>query len=243
MELIVTENFSESSRIAADIFEKAIAQKPDSLLGLATGSSVTEIYKKFAADCKCGRVDFSNCKSINVDEYMGISKVHPQSFAYFMHENLFEKTNFKSDNIYLVDGAGDEESETSHYNEFLASKRIDVLLLGVGANGHVGFNEPGNKLTASAHTVALSKETIEANARFFCSKDEVPKKAFTMGIRDIVKARKTVLIAFVNAKAQALKSLFEGDEVDPNLPCSVLKLCADATVIIDMQLAKAAGLR
>ncbi|MEA5050287.1 MAG: glucosamine-6-phosphate deaminase [Oscillospiraceae bacterium] len=243
MKLTVTESFEQSSRRTADLFESCIRKKPDALLGLATGSSVVPLYRIFSEDCAAGKADFSKCCTINVDEYIGLPNDHPQSFAYFMQTHLFGKTNFSAQNIYLVDGAADPAKEADRFNRYLRAKRIDILLLGIGGNGHIGFNEPGDRFIAPAHTVELSEQTVAANARMFKSADEVPRMAFTIGVRDVVRANKVVLIASGASKADAVGRLFADDCIDPMLPASVIKLCDDAEVIIDEELAEAAGLR
>jgi 6-phosphogluconolactonase/Glucosamine-6-phosphate isomerase/deaminase len=242
MKLFVTENFQSSSRLVADMIGQVVREKKEAMLGLATGSSMEFIYKYLVQDYEEKKIDFSQCFTINIDEYMGIGKDNNQSFAYYMYKNIFEKTNFKEDNIFLIDGHQDIDIEVFKYNNYLIGKSIDFLILGIGTNGHIGFNEPESKFTSSAHSVELAEETIKVNSRFFKKIDEVPKKAMTIGMRDIVKAKKVVLIASGGSKVEAIRRLFIDDFVDPMFPCSILKLCSNAIVVVDKELAQLAGL-
>lgn len=236
MKLIVTESYEESSRLLADMFEEVIAEKPDAVLGLATGSSPTGLYQCLVQDFKAGKLDFSEIHTINLDEYVGLSRSHEQSFGYYMDKHLFSLVNLKEENIMLVDGAGDVEDEIKRYDDFLAETPIDILVLGIGNNGHIGFNEPDKVFCAGTHLVRLEEETIKANARFFEKESDVPKRAVTMGMAGIVNARKVVLIASGKAKADAVRRLLENDIIDPMLPCSIMKVCRDAVVIVDREL-------
>ena len=236
MKRIVTESYEESSRILADLFGDVIRNTPHPLLGCATGSSPIGLYRFLAEDYRAGKLDFSGVRTINLDEYAGLSRSHNQSFGYFMDRHLFSKVNIKEENIMLADGTGDEQEQCRRYDGFLAENDIDILVLGIGGNGHIGFNEPAAFFTASTHVVELEEETMEANSRFFERREDVPKKAITMGMAGIVRAKKVVLIASGPAKADAIGRLFKDDRIDPMLPCSILKVCRDATVIIDREL-------
>lgn len=238
MRLIISASFADSSRIAADMYIDVIRKKQDALIGCSTGGSTIGIYKYLIEDYKNGKVDFSHISTVNVDEYVGLGRRHNQSFAYFMDTNFFTHVNISMNSIFLVDGAKVVEEEVSRFNQFLEDNTIDILMLGVGSNGHIGFNEPEEKLTASAHVVDLHPDTIKGNSRFFESIDEVPRKAITMGMCGITNAKKVVLIASGAAKADAIKRLLQDDYIDPRLPCSILKLCRDATVVIDKELYK-----
>ncbi len=242
MKYIVYETPEQASRAAANLLEEVVAGTPKPLLGLATGGTVVELYRCLVQDCAAGKVNFSATRTVNLDEYIGLPHSHPQSFAYFMHQNLFSKANFQPENLFLVDGSGSIQEEINAFNAHLQANTIDIQLLGIGNNGHIGFNEPAPTFTCAAHTVALTDETIQANSRFFNNPQEVPRSAITMGVRDIVKARKVVLLAFGAGKAEPIRRLFADDEVDPMLPCSIIKLAADAVVIVDKALADAAGL-
>lgn len=236
MKLLVTEDYEESSRILADMLEEVIFGKKDALLGLATGSSPVGTYQCLVKDFQEGKVDFSQVSTINLDEYIGLSKEHPQSFRYFMEQHLFSKVNISEEKIHMIDGSGDPAEEIAKYDQFLLDNPIDFLILGIGDNGHIGFNEPDCVFEANTHRVMLANETIRANARFFEKIDDVPKSAITMGISGIAGAKKVVLIASGEAKAKAVAKLFADDRVDPKLPCSILKICRDATVIVDREL-------
>ncbi len=241
MKLIVTESYEESSRVLADMFEEVITKKSDAVLGLATGSSPVGLYRYLVQDYKAGKLDFSKIHTINLDEYEGLSRSHEQSFGYFMDKHLFSEVNLKEENIMLVDGAGDMEEQIKRYDDFLEENPIDILVLGIGNNGHIGFNEPDKVLWAGTHLVKLEEETIKANARFFEKESDVPGRAVTMGMSGIVNAEKVVLIASGKAKADAVCRLLEDDKIDPMLPCSILKVCRDAVVIVDRELYEQTG--
>ena len=236
MKLVVTESYEEGSRLLADMFEEVVAEKADAVLGLATGSSPVGLYQCLVQDYEAGEADFSKVHTINLDEYEGLSRGHEQSFGYFMDKHLFSKVNIKEENIMLVDGAGDTKEQIRRYDEFLKDNPIDILVLGIGNNGHIGFNEPDKVFQAGTHLVELEEDTIKANARFFEREEDVPRRAITMGMAGIVNARKVVLIASGKAKADAIHRLLEDDIIDPMLPCSILKVCRDATVIVDKEL-------
>lgn len=240
--MIVTPSFFDSSRLVASIIEAAILEKPDAFLGLATGSSVLETYNFLSNDFQIGRTNFSTCFAINLDEYLGIDNNHEKSSALFLHKNFFSKTNFIDKNVFLIDGDNDGESELKRISDHLQNRSLDILVLGVGTNGHIGFNEPNDWFIASPHVVSLSQETIEANSRFFKDIDDVPRKCITVGIRDILNARKIILIASGSSKADAIHKLFIDDCITPRLPCSILKLGKDVSVVIDSELAFAAAL-
>lgn len=236
MKRIVTESYEESSRVLADMFGEVIRNTQHPLLGCATGSSPIGLYRFLTEDYRAGKLDFSGVRTINLDEYAGLPRGHNQSFGYFMDRHLFSKVNIKEENIMLADGAGDEQEQCRRYDSFLEENDIDILVLGIGGNGHVGFNEPAGFFTANTHVVELEEETIQANSRFFERLEDVPKKAITMGMAGIVRAKKVVLIASGTAKAEAVGRLFQDDRIDPMLPCSILKVCRDAAVIIDREL-------
>ena len=153
-----------------------------------------------------------------------------------MDQHFFSKVNLKEENIFLVDGAADAAKQEKRFNDFLKDNKIDIQILGIGNNGHIGFNEPDSYFTASAHKVELAEETIKANARFFEKEPDVPRSAITMGMYGIAAAAKVILVATGAAKAPAIKKLLESDHVDPQLPCSILHICEDATVIVDKDL-------
>jgi len=233
MKLVVKKDYEQCSRYLADMFREVVLAKPDALLGLATGSSPVGMYRCLVEDYENGMVDFSRVRTINLDEYIGLPREHEQSFGYFMDKHFFSKVNIREENIMLVDGADDAERQVARYNSFLEDNFMDILVVGIGTNGHVGFNEPDSVLTAPTHVTDLTEDTIRANSVHFEDASQVPRKAITMGAAGITRAAKVVLIASGKAKANAVKRLLADEFVDPMLPCSILKLCRDATVIID----------
>lgn len=236
MKLVVTENYEESSRILADMVEQVIAEKKDAVLGLPTGSSPVGMYHYLVQDYQEGKVDFSEVHTINLDEYTGLEREHVQSFGYFMDQHLFSKVNVPAENIMLIDGTGSAAEQIDRYDRFLDDNTIDILVVGIGNNGHIGFNEPDTVFHAQTHLTELESETIKANARFFEKESDVPRSAITMGMSAILKARKVVLIATGEAKAGAIERLFMDDTIDPMFPCSILKGCKDAVVVVDRDL-------
>lgn len=238
MKLIVTESYDESSRLLADMVEAVIAEKKDAVIGCATGSSPIGMYRCLAEDYQAGKVDFAEVHTINLDEYVGLPREHKQSFGYFMDQHLFSLVNIKRDNIMLINGIEPVEEQVEKYEKFLSEHMIDIQILGIGGNGHIGFNEPGSAFIAHTHEVELTQETIQANARFFETKADVPRSAITMGVAGIVGAGKVVLIASGPEKADAVKRLFADDQIDPALPCSILKVCRDVTVVVDRELGR-----
>lgn len=237
MKTIITDGYAESSRLLADMVERVMATVDAPLLGLATGSSPLGLYQCLTEDFARGLIDFSRVHTINLDEYVSLSRGHSQSFGYYMDKHLFSKVNLPPENILLLDGAGDPEVQCRRYDDYLARRSMDLLVLGIGNNGHIGFNEPGDSFRASTHVVSLAEETIRANARFFDRAEDVPRCAITMGMAGITQAREVVLIATGAAKAKAVGALLADDKIDPQLPCSILKVCQNATVLIDKDLA------
>ncbi len=242
LELIVAQNAAQGSRMVADMLEETLTNNPRALLGLATGGTVVDLYALLCQDYAAGRVDFGQARTVNVDEYVGLPASHDQSFAWFMRQHLFAKTNIAQENVYLFNGAEDPQQEIARMADFLGAHTIDILLLGVGTNGHIGFNEPDRTFIGPPHIVELAEETIQANMRFFQRREDVPRRALTLGIGDVVKAKKVILMAFGPQKAEAIARLFGDDLIDPQLPCSVLKLVPEAYVVVDQALAAAAGL-
>jgi glucosamine-6-phosphate deaminase len=241
MRVIVTENFQESCRAAAGIIADVIAGKPDARLGLATGSSAGAVYPYLIQAYQSGKIDFSRVSTVNLDEYVGLAPDHPQSYRYFMDTNLFDHVNIDKENTYVVPGLGDTEKNIREFRRRLEKAPIDIQLLGIGVDGHIGFNEPGKVLHCSAHVETLDESTIEANSRFFGSRDEVPNKAYSMGMGDIMHAKQLILIAAGSQKAEAVKGLLTNDELDSTNPSTMIKLHDDATVIIDKDLADFVG--
>ena len=233
MKIIEVKTYEELSVIAADILQKQLKQKPDSVLGLATGSSPIGMYDELVARFERGEVDFSGVTSVNLDEYIGLDGTHEQSYRYFMDTHLFNRVNIDKSRTFVPNGlTTDGERDGILYDEHIESLGgIDLQLLGVGFDGHIGFNEPSDHFVVNTHVEVLDPSTIEANARFFASKEEVPTKAMTMGLGSIMKAKKILLIASGEKKAKVLREAFSG-VVTPKIPASILQLHPDVTVII-----------
>jgi len=241
MKVIITENFEESCWIAAEEIANVVRSKPDARLGLATGSTAQGVYPYLVAANRAGELDFSRVNTINLDEYVGLAPDHPQSYRRFMDENLFDLINIDKNNTVVARGTGDIEANVRAFREALAAKPIDVQLLGIGVDGHVGFNEPGEVLYDGAHVEELDESTIDANARFFATRDEVPTRAISMGMGDILRAKKLILLATGESKAAAMRGLLLNEELDVQNPATLVKTHPDATVIIDRALAKEIG--
>lgn len=234
MRLIQTKDYHEASRQVANIISAQVILKPDSVLGLATGSSPIGAYQQLIEWYNKGDVDFSKVRSVNLDEYVGLAPSHEQSYAYFMHHNFFDFINIKPENVHLPDGLDpDAEGQGEKYDALIRSLGgVDLQLLGIGRDGHIGFNEPCGEFVKGTHCVELTQDTREANARFFGSIDLVPKTAYTMGILDIMQARRVLMIASGSSKAAILKDAFWGP-VTPQIPASILQLHPDFTLVAD----------
>ena len=234
MKIIRTKDYRDMSRKAANIISAQMILKDDSVLGLATGSTPIGTYDQLVDWYKKGDLDFSKITTVNLDEYKGLPKENDQSYWYFMNKNLFSRVNIRPDYHFLPDGTNlDSENECKRYEKLIDSLGgIDLQLLGLGHNGHIGFNEPCDSFPQDVHVVDLTESTIEANKRFFASADDVPKQAYTMGIKNIMTAKKILLVATGEAKADALyKSLY--GPITPNVPASILQLHPDVTVVAD----------
>lgn len=232
MKFITVDSYEEMSRKAAAIIAAQVISKPESVLGLATGSSPVGTYEKLAEGCKNGDVDFSKITSVNLDEYVGLSGDNDQSYRYFMNTNLFSKVNIRMEATYVPNGcAADLAEECAEYDKRICELGgIDLQLLGIGLDGHIGFNEPDDVFTKETHVVELDPSTIEANARFFESEDDVPRKAVTMGMGAIMQAKKVLLVANGKNKEEILNKAFYGP-ITPAVPASILQLHPDVTVI------------
>jgi glucosamine-6-phosphate deaminase len=238
MRIIVTESYEEMSTAAARIVAGQLYLKPNSVLGLATGSTPLLMYQKLVQVHEQIGLDFSEAVSFNLDEYLGLEPENPQSYHYFMHKNFFDKINIKPENIYIPNGKPDNlAEECKHYDELIESKGgMDLQILGIGQNAHIGFNEPDIKFEATTHKVKLDEETIEANARFFSDYKDVPRYAISMGIKTIMLAKKVILLANGKNKAEAIyKAIYGG--VRPDAPASILQLHQDVLVIVDKEAA------
>ncbi|MCR5671850.1 MAG: glucosamine-6-phosphate deaminase [Butyrivibrio sp.] len=238
MKIIKAKDYEEMSNIAARIISAQILMKPDCVLGLATGSSPIGVYKRLIEEYKENALDFKKVKTVNLDEYEGLSGDNVQSYRYFMNTNLFDHVNIDKKNTMVPNGISSVELECGSYEERIEKLGgIDLQLLGIGRNGHIGFNEPDEYFAARTHVVNLTESTIEANARLFESKDEVPKRALTMGIGTIMKAKKIVLIASGEDKAKAVKDAVCGP-VTPHCPASALQLHRDVVIVADAEALK-----
>lgn len=234
MKIYAAKDYEDLSRKAANIIAAQVIMKPDSVLGLATGSTPVGTYRELIRHYNEGDIDFSNISSINLDEYKGLSGEHDQSYRYFMNHNLFDHVNIQKENTNVPNGlAEDAKAECKRYNEVIrAHGNIDLQLLGIGGNGHIGFNEPASAFEKGTHLVTLTEQTRQSNARFFSSLDEVPTHAFTMGIGSIMAAGKILLLANGEGKAKALFDSFFGP-ITPSVPASILQLHHDCIVIAD----------
>ncbi len=232
MKFITVKTYEELSNKAADIIAAQVIMKPDCVLGLATGSSPVGTYKRLAEDNKAGKIDFSKVTTANLDEYVGLDVSNDQSYRYFMNDNLFNHINIDMANTHVPNGcAADLKAEGEAYDEMIKGfGGIDLQLLGIGVDGHIGFNEPDAFFTAATHEVVLDESTIKANARFFASEDEVPKTAITMGMMSIMQAKKILMVANGANKKDILEKAFFGP-IDPQVPASILQLHPDVTVI------------
>lgn len=238
MKIIVTKNYEELSRKAGNLFASQLILKTNAVIGLATGSSPVGMYKELIRIYQAGDIDFDEVVSFNLDEYIGLSPDNEQSYHYFMKENLFNHINIRPENIHIPSGiAVDMNVAAQSYDNMIEEAGgIDIQILGIGNNGHIGFNEPDVKFEARTHIVELEKETIEANSRFFDSIEEVPTQAISMGIKNIMQSRKIVLIASGEGKAKVVQQMIEGP-ITPELPASVLQLHPDVTIILDQEAA------
>ena len=224
IELIVTNNYDEMSEKAADIFVELLKRKPNATLGLATGSTPIGLYKKLIEKNKAKEISFKDVITYNLDEYCDLPKEHEQSYYTFMNENLFKHIDINKNNTHLPKGEGDSKLNAENYEEALKNAKIDIQLLGIGSNGHIGFNEPGTDFEIGVHEVKLTDNTIKDNARFFENDiNKVPKKAITMGVRNILSAETIILVANGVNKSDAIKKVMSG-VVDKAVPASALNI-------------------
>ncbi len=234
MKIIKAKDYKDMSRKAANIISAQIIMKPNCVLGLATGSTPIGTYEQLVEWYRKGDLDFSGVTTLNLDEYKGISKENEQSYYYFMRDKLFSKVNIDESRTFLPDGMEpDIEKACSDYNRIIASVGgIDLQLLGLGHNGHIGFNEPGMAFEAQTHCVDLTQSTMKANRRFFDSAEDMPHQAYTMGIKTIMQAKKILVVVSGEDKAEILRTAFFGP-ITPNVQASVLQLHNDVTVVAD----------
>ncbi|MFQ9679298.1 MAG: glucosamine-6-phosphate deaminase [Ruthenibacterium lactatiformans] len=244
MKVIVTNSYDETCAVIANMIKELVNAKPDAKLGLATGGTPVPIYKKLIEMNKAGEVDFSRVHTVNLDEYCGIPGTHDQSYRYFMDTNLFDHINIDKKNSFVASGMGDFEANARELEEKVREGgAAELQLLGIGNNGHIAFNEASDHLIAVAHTEKLTESTINANARFFEKKEDVPTMAITMGMGDILAAKKVVLAATGLAKVPAIRGLIMDDVITTQNPSTMLKMHEDAVVVIDRELADAVGYR
>lgn len=236
MKIIHAESYDDLSRKAAEIIAAQIKSKPDSVLGLATGSSPVGTYKELVKMYESGELDFSRISSINLDEYVGLDGTSDQSYRFFMNDNLFDHVNIDKSNTNVPNGkAEDRDAECSRYDALRSEiGPIDMQLLGIGENGHIGFNEPSDEFIYETHVVTLTDSTIMANSRLFADPADVPRYAMTVGMETIMTAKKVLLIANGAKKAQALRDTVSGP-VTPRVPASILQQHPDVTIIADAE--------
>ena len=234
MRIYKAKDYVDMSRKAANIVSAQVIMKPNCVLGLATGSTPIGLYKQLVEWYNKGDLDFSEVMTVNLDEYKGLSRDNDQSYYYFMHQNLFDHVNIPAENTHLPNGMEpDSQKECQEYTDLIQSLGgVDLQLLGIGHNGHIGFNEPGEAFDKQVHCVNLTQSTIEANKRFFASADDVPKQAYTMGIKTIMQAKKILIVASGEDKAEIVRDAFFGP-ITPKVPASVLQLHNDVTLVAD----------
>lgn len=234
MQIIQAKDYADMSRKAANIISAQIIMKPDCVLGLATGSSPLQTYAQLIEWYQKGDLDFSRVSSVNLDEYRGLGPEDDQSYHYFMKTNFFDHINIRPEQTFVPDGLDPDSKSACRRHDAVIRKLggIDLQLLGIGLNGHIGFNEPGTSFEKETHCVNLAESTIRANSRFFRSVEEVPTQAYTMGIKSIMMAKKILVIASGEAKADILAKAFAGP-VTPAVPASILQMHPDVTLVAD----------
>lgn len=234
MKIIRAKDYNDMSRKAANIISAQVIMKPACVLGLATGSTPIGTYAQLVEWYRKGDLDFSEVTTVNLDEYKGITRDNEQSYYYFMNDNLFSKVNINLERTFLPDGMEpDSDKACADYNRIIAGVGgVDLQLLGLGHNGHIGFNEPGMAFEAETHCVNLTESTMKANQRFFASMDDVPRQAYTMGIKTIMQAKKILVVVSGEDKAKIVKEAFFGP-ITPKVQASVLQLHNDVTIVAD----------
>ena len=234
MKIYKAKDYKDMSRKAANIISAQVIMKPNCVLGLATGSTPIGTYDQLVEWYNKGGLDFSEVTTVNLDEYKGLPRTNDQSYYYFMHQHLFDRVNIDPERTNVPNGMEpDAEKECGRYEELIRSLGgVDLQLLGLGHNGHIGFNEPGEAFEKETHCVDLTESTIEANKRFFASADDVPKQAYTMGIKTIMQAKKILIVVNGENKADIVERAFFGP-VTPEVPASILQLHNDVTLVGD----------
>lgn len=242
MRIIVVKSYQEMSKKAANMVASQVVLKPDSIIGLATGDTPLGMYSELVKMYEAGIVDFSETSTFNLDEYCGLTKDNPQSYHYYMTKNFFSHVNINNNRINIPDGMAENvEEECLNYDKRIKNTGgIDLQVLGIGRNGHIGFNEPDIKFESRTHLVNLDENTIVANSRFFNSIDEVPTKAISIGIKNIMHAEKIVLLANGIEKASAIYKTIKG-KITPEVPASILQLHRDVVIMVDEEAASMIG--
>ena len=223
MKVIVTKDYEEMSKAAFSVMKEVVSSKPDAVLGLATGTTPLGLYDEMARDCREAGTSYHEVRTVNLDEYLGLDGANSQSYRYFMDKNLFERIDIQKKNTHMLNGtAADAEEECARYDKLLKEMPQDIQLLGIGSNGHIAFNEPGTPFGSGTHIVTLAESTVRDNARLFEHEEDVPRRSFTMGLKNIMNAKKILLLANGANKAKAILGLVKG-EVTEALPASVLQ--------------------
>ena len=233
MKVIKVKNYEEMSSAALEVMLDVVKNNPSAVLGLATGSTPLGLYAKMAEDHRENGTSYAKCRAVNLDEYVGLDATSDQSYVYFMKENLFRHIDILPENTHIENGtAADKEAECARYNALLGELRQDIQLLGIGSNGHIAFNEPGTPFESVTHIVDLAESTIRDNSRLFNSIDEVPRQAFTMGLSNIMNARRVLVLASGEGKANAVYELV-CTEARVEVPATVLRAHPDCILICD----------
>ena len=233
MEIIVTENYDEMSKVGAELLSEVVKNKPNAVLGLATGTTPLGTYARLADACHKGELSFKGVKTVNLDEYVGLGEESDQSYVWFMNHNLFDKSDIDKNNTHLPNGkATDFDKECERYTNLVKELRQDVQLLGLGSNGHIAFNEPGTPFDSHTHIVNLTENTIKDNSRLFDDISQVPTRAISMGIADIMQAKKIVILASGSNKALAVYKTVE-KKIDESCPASILQKHPNAVLVVD----------
>lgn len=233
MKVIITKDYDEMSQKAFEVMSGVVKSNPEAVIGLATGSTPIGLYKNMIKDHNENGTSYKKIKTVNLDEYAGLDVTSDQSYVYFMRDNLFNHIDIDLKNTNIENGkAADREAECARYNALLETMQQDIQVLGIGSNGHIAFNEPGTPFGSVTHIVNLTESTIKDNSRLFKSIDEVPRQAFTMGLKNIMNAKKILILANGANKAKAVYGLVKG-EVTENVPASILQLHPDCTLVCD----------
>ena len=238
MKICIVKDYAQMSRAAFEVMKEVVSANPSAVLGLATGTTPIGLYDEMARDCRENGTSYKHVRTVNLDEYEGLNGTHPQSYRYFMDKYLFERIDIKRENTHVINGtAQDAEAECARFNALLQTLPQDIQLLGIGSNGHIAFNEPGTPFGSETHVVTLAESTVRDNARMFESEEQVPRRALTLGLKNIMNAKKILVLANGENKANAVWGMTRG-EVTEQLPASVLQLHPDCTLICDRDAAR-----